>query len=74
MVVQVKGYVADVPYVRAFIHELAPAWLDHVAVISGLVPPAREGGFAWCDLGCGQGVTAAMLAAMHPGGQMAVTQ
>jgi SAM-dependent methyltransferase len=69
MVVQVKGYVADVPYVRAFIHELAPAWLDHVAVISGLVPPAREGGFAWCDLGCGQGVTAAMLAAMHPGGQ-----
>jgi len=69
MVVQVKGYVADVPYVRAFIHELAPAWLDHVAVTSGLVPPAREGGFAWCDLGCGQGVTAAMLAVMHPGGQ-----
>ena len=40
MVVQVKGYVADVPYVRAFIHELAPAWLDYVAVISGLMPPA----------------------------------
>jgi SAM-dependent methyltransferase len=69
MVVEVKGYVADVPYVRAFIRELAPAWLDHVAVISGLVPPEREGGFAWCDLGCGQGVTAIMLAALHPGGQ-----
>jgi SAM-dependent methyltransferase len=69
MVVQVNGYVADVPYVRAFIHELAPAWLDHVAVISGLSPPARQDGFAWCDLGCGQGVTAAMLAAMHPGGE-----
>ena len=69
MVVQIRGYVADVPYVRAFIHELAPSWLDHVAVVSGLMPPARDGGFAWCDLGCGQGVTAAMLAAMHPGGQ-----
>jgi SAM-dependent methyltransferase len=69
MVVRVKGYVADVPYVRAFIHQLAPAWLDHVAIVSGLVPPGRRGGFAWCDLGCGQGVTAAMLAAMHPASQ-----
>src|SRR5262249_36857718 len=69
MVVQIKGYVADVPYVRAFIHELAPSWLDHVAVVSGLMPPARDGGFAWCDLGCGQGGTAAMLGAMYPGGQ-----
>ena len=68
MVAQVKGYVADVPYVRAFIHYLAPAWLDHVAVVSGVVPPARKDGFAWCDLGCGQGVTAVMLAAMHPAG------
>ncbi len=65
----VKGYVTDVPYVRAFIHEVAPAWLDHVAVISGVAPPARTEGFAWCDLGCGQGVTAAMLAAMNPAGQ-----
>src|SRR5215831_19954887 len=69
MVAQVKGYVADVPYVRAFIHYLAPAWLDHVAVVSGVVPPARKDGFTWCDLGCGQGVTAAMLAATHPAGQ-----
>lgn len=69
MVDHVEGYVADVPYVRAFVHELAPAWLDHVAVISGLAPPARDNGFAWCDLGCGQGVTAAMLAALHPAGR-----
>src|SRR5262249_30516392 len=68
MVAQVKGYVADVPYVRAFIHQLAPAWLDPGAAVSGLMPPARARGFAWCDLGCGQGVTAAMLAAMHPAG------
>ena len=30
--------------------------------------PTRRDGFAWCDLGCGQGVTAAILAATHPAG------
>jgi len=69
MVAHVRGYVADVPYVRAFNQHLAPAWLDHVAVISGLMPPARKDEFAWCDLGCGQGATAVMLAAMYPRGQ-----
>ena len=69
MVAQVKGYVTDVPYVPAFIQHSAPASLDHVAVISGLMPPARKEEFAWCDLGCGQGATAVMLAATHPGGQ-----
>jgi SAM-dependent methyltransferase len=43
-----------------------PAWLDHVALLSGFAPPDRNTGFAWCDLGCGQGVTAAILAATHP--------
>ena len=47
---------------------LAPAWLDHVALVAGIEPPARQNGFAWCDLGCGQGVTAAILAATHPCG------
>ncbi len=60
----------DVPYLRAFVRELAPAWLDHVAILSGVAPPARQGGFTWCDLGCGQGVTAVMLAAMHPVGEL----
>lgn len=59
----------DVPYVRGFIKELAPAWLDHVAVLSGVSPPSRRDGFAWCDLGCGQGVTAAVLATLHPTGR-----
>ena len=62
------GYVTDVPYVYGFKPMLAPAWLDLVAVIGGVTPPARDRGFAWCDLGCGQGVTAAILAATHPQG------
>jgi SAM-dependent methyltransferase len=69
MVAQVKGYVTDVPYVPLVIQHLAPAWLDHVAVISGMMPPTRKEGFAWCDLGCGQGTTAVILAATHPCGR-----
>jgi SAM-dependent methyltransferase len=62
------GYVTDIPYLRDFKPMLAPAWLDHVALVAGVEPPARQEGFAWCDLGCGQGVTAAILAATHPTG------
>src|SRR6516165_4495327 len=62
------GYAADIPYLRDFKPMLAPAWLDHVALVAGIEPPARRNGFAWCDLGCGQGVTAAILAATHPVG------
>src|SRR5215472_16315211 len=69
MVAQLEGYVTDVPYLRGFIPQLAPAWLDPVAILSGVAPPARQDGFAWRDLGCGQGVTAAMLAATHRPGQ-----
>jgi SAM-dependent methyltransferase len=69
MHLQADSYVADVPYVRSFTPKTAPAWLDHVAVVSGFAPPGRGDGFAWCDLGCGQGVNAAFLAAMHPAGR-----
>src|SRR5438874_6199652 len=62
------GYAADIPYLRDFKPMLAPAWLDYVALAAGIAPPARRDGFAWCDLGCGQGVTAAILAATHPSG------
>jgi SAM-dependent methyltransferase len=66
---QAPNYGLDIPYVGVFARETAPAWLDHVALISGIAPPAREAGFAWCDLGCGQGVTAAIFAATHPRGR-----
>ena len=66
---ELAGYVTDVPYLRGFKPMLAPAWLDLVATIAGYAPPPRERGFAWCDLGCGQGVTAAILAATHPSGE-----
>ena len=63
------GYTTNIPYLRDFKPMLAPAWLDHVALVGGVEPPDRSSGFTWCDLGCGQGVTAAILAATHPNGE-----
>ena len=68
MTPDLNGYATDIPYLRDFKPPLAPAWLDHVALVGGAEPPARNAGFAWCDLGCGQGVTANILAATHPRG------
>ena len=65
---EANGYPTDVPYVRTFFRSLAPAWLDHVAIVSGFSPPERGAGFTFCELGCGQGVTTAILAATHPDG------
>jgi SAM-dependent methyltransferase len=64
-----NGYITDVPYAWPFAKELAPAWLDLVASLSGFEPPSRAGGFSWCDLGCGHGLTASMLAATHSSGR-----
>jgi SAM-dependent methyltransferase len=61
-------YVTDVTYTPTFTASAAPAWFDLVALLSAVEPPARRAGFGWCELGCGQGTTAAILAATHPTG------
>ena len=61
-------YVTDVAYAPTFTPFVAPAWLDLTALVSAVAPPDRHAGFAWCELGCGRGVTAAILAATHPEG------
>lgn len=63
------GYVDDVPYAFSFTRELAPAWLDSVVTLSGFEPPPRASGYAWCELGCGHGGTAAIIAGTHPTGE-----
>ena len=64
-----RGYVTDVPYVHSFQPEVAPAYLDHVVVLSGFDPPGGRAGFTFCDLGCGHGITATLLAGTHPDGR-----
>jgi trans-aconitate methyltransferase len=69
-VTQSIRYVTDVPYIASFSSELAPAFLDFVATLSGFMPPRRVPGeaFAYCELGCGQGMASIVFAATHPSG------
>ncbi|HEY8074496.1 MAG TPA: class I SAM-dependent methyltransferase [Labilithrix sp.] len=60
-----QAYVNDVPYVRQFVPELAPARIRLAAAVNGLVPPPSAD-FDYCELGCGHGDTLAALAAAHP--------
>jgi hypothetical protein len=62
-------YVTDVGYGATFTPFVAPDWLNLTAVISGFTPPVRGDGFAFCELACGRGLTAAVLAATHRDGQ-----
>jgi SAM-dependent methyltransferase len=62
------GYLTDVEYTGNFYQFLAPAWLAYIASINGYVPPRTDRPYAWCELGCGRGVTALLLAATHPCG------
>jgi len=61
------GYVTDTAYVHDFCRSQTPALLSLAALSRG-VAAAGGGGqpFAYCDLGCGQGFTANLIAAANP--------
>ena len=63
------GYVADVEYAYGFHKEQAPAFMDFVGLLNGHAPHGQRDGYTYCELGCGQGVTVATLAAADPRGQ-----
>jgi SAM-dependent methyltransferase len=63
------GYVSDLEYTTAYYREQAPSHLNLVALINGCEPPPLAGGFTYCELGCGQGFTANLLAASNPQGR-----
>ncbi len=60
------GYVADVEYTHGFYRELTPEILRFSALVNGnRVPPSGKP-LTYCELGCGQGFTANLLAAANP--------
>lgn len=67
------GYCTETPYSEEYISALAPAELRLPLVLAGLAPPPLEEGFEYCELGCGQGLTTALLAAAHPQGRFTAT-
>jgi len=60
------GYVTDTAYVAEFYGDHAPTHMNLVAATNGFRPRPLDGEFAWCDYGCGNGLTAAVLAACYP--------
>jgi SAM-dependent methyltransferase len=60
------GYVLDTPYLFEFQEELSPVRLNYVATLGGYAPVPLDRPFRYLDIGCGYGVTLAVLAAAFP--------
>ena len=60
------GYVTDVGYTDHFHRETTPAWLAMAALLLGYRPPDLAKPFRYADLGCGNGLTALIVAATTP--------
>lgn len=62
--------VAAIDYPHSFHPELAPSHLAFALALAGIRPPVEPGQpFAYAELGCGQGLTSTLLAAVHPEGR-----
>lgn len=68
MVMRVNGYVVDTTYTYSFWNLTAPIRIDFAATLAGFKPPESEY-FSYLELGCGQGLTINILAAVHPKGR-----
>ncbi|GJD50497.1 putative protein RP789 [Methylobacterium crusticola] len=60
------GYVSDVAYLPGLYLEQTPGHLLLACLVNGIEPPDCGDNFRYCELGCGQGVTAAVIAAANP--------
>src|SRR4030081_220121 len=62
-----SGYVTDIDYVHDFCRVQTPPQLAFAALSGGVEAPGGAGeALAYCDLGCGQGYTANLIAAANP--------
>jgi hypothetical protein len=61
-----QGYVSDIEYLPGFYADQAPGHLQLACLIKGYEPPLSSQSFTYCELGCGQGATANIIAAANP--------
>ena len=59
------GYVTDVQYTAGFYRETTPLWLKFLSVYVNQRQSYKEN-FAFCELGCGQGMNLNLIAAVNP--------
>ncbi|MFN0193928.1 MAG: class I SAM-dependent methyltransferase [Aestuariivirga sp.] len=62
------GYVTSTEYTTHFYPFLSPASQNLALLLKGVNPPDLSQNFAYCELGCGQGFSTALLAAANPKG------
>lgn len=67
------GYVAGLGYTHGFYTELTPQRLSYCTLSAGQLPLTAANMFRFCELGCGQGFTANLLASANPHGQFFAT-
>lgn len=60
------GYVSDIDYLPWFFPLQAPAHLGLALAVAGVEHAMAREDFAFCDLGCGVGLTAGAVAASNP--------
>jgi SAM-dependent methyltransferase len=65
-----NGYVSDVEYLPGFYVEQTPPHIQIACVINGYQPPLDSRKFRYCELGCGQGTTALIIAAANPNAEI----
>ena len=64
------GYVTDVAYTTEFYRETTPAWLAMATLLLGHRPPDLTQPFRYADLGCGNGLSALVVAATSPNAEV----
>jgi SAM-dependent methyltransferase len=64
-----SGYVTDVEYAMNFHREQSPRVMSIACLLNGIRAPDFDRSFAYCELGCGTGITLLLLAATNPQGR-----
>lgn len=64
-----QGYLTDLEYTAGFYAQQAPSMLRLACLLNGVETLPEGGSFTYCDLGCGEGLTALILAAANPEGR-----
>lgn len=68
-----SGYVADIGYTHGFYRELVPALLSFSGLASGKDATRLPVPLRYCELGCGQGFSANLIASANPSAEIHAT-
>jgi SAM-dependent methyltransferase len=63
------GYVSDMTYSHGYYHELSPPFIRFFLLMNGFANASQGGGYSYCELGFGQGVSCNLHAAANPRGR-----